>query len=224
MFESLDGVPGPGNDTITSAACAKNIMTVGAAFSFLDEVIDSDDFALRHYSGRGPTDDGRIKPDLVAPSTFQKPSGLFSDIGGTSQAAPAVTGTLALLGELNHDAGGAPLLASSWKALLLNTATDGQTLDHHKMTGADAHGNPLFQRVAGFMGPILSGLATSGTPPAFTKFEGPDYFFGWGMLNALAASDHLYGSLRSQSGRCHLCEFMLYDPSNNTDDSDNTVV
>ena len=224
MFEFLDGVPGPGNDTITSVACAKNILTVGAAFSFLNEVNGSSDFALRHYSGRGPTDDGRIKPDLVVPGTFELPDGTVGGIGGTSQAAPAVTGTLALLDELNHDAGGDPLLASTWKALLLNTAVDGLTLDHHQRTGTDGNGDPIFVRVPGFLGPILSGLAPEGSPPVYRAFPGPDYFFGWGMVNARAAADLLYGSLRSDSGRCHVCEFMLYDPSDNEVDADNTVV
>ncbi len=222
--EFMDGVPGPGNDTITSVACAKNILSVGAVFSFLNEVNGSSDFALRHYSGRGPTDDGRIKPDLVAPGTFELPDGTVGEIGGTSQAAPAVTGTLALLDELNHDAGGDPLLASTWKALLLNTAVDGLTLDHHQRTGTDGNGDPIFVRVPGFLGPILSGLAPEGSPPVYRAFQGPDYFFGWGMVNARAAADLLYGSLRSDSGRCHVCEFMLYDPSDNEVDADNTVV
>ena len=222
--EFMDGVPGPGNDTITSVACAKNILSVGAVFSFLNEVNGSSDFALRHYSGRGPTDDGRIKPDLVAPGTFELPDGTVGEIGGTSQAAPAVTGTLALLDELNHDAGGDPLLASTWKALLLNTAVDGLTLDHHQRTGTDGNGDPIFVRVPGFLGPILSGLAPEGNPPVYRTFPGPDYFFGWGMVNARAAADLLYGSLRSDSGRCHICEFMLYDPSDNEVDADNTVV
>ena len=66
------------------------------------------------FSSRGPTDDGRIKPDIVAPGTHvtgaqpqtgadyngsgtcnpQFPAGsrIYSLVSGTSQAAPEVTG------------------------------------------------------------------------------------------------------------------------------------
>ena len=206
---------GLGTDTIASAACAKNVMTVGAIFSFEEEVNSPSDFTLRHYSSRGPTDDGRIKPDLVASGTFDRPSGIFNGLGGTSQAAPAVTGTLALLNELNHDNGGKPLLASTWKGLLLNTATDGTKLDHIRVTERDGNGDPVTTaRVSGLMGPTVSA----------TELPGPDFFYGWGLVNAKAAADLLYGNLRSESGCQHLCEFLLSDPSNNDVPADNTTV
>ncbi len=216
VFEGvLNSGCGLGNDTIASAACAKNVLTVGAIFSFEEEINSPSDFTLRYYSSRGPTDDGRIKPDLVASGTFDRPRGWFNDIGGTSQAAPAVTGTLALLNELNHDNGGRPLLASTWKGLLLNTATDGSRLDHIRVTARDPNGEPLaIARVPGLMGPTISA----------TDLPGPDFFFGWGLVNAKAAADLLYANLRSESGCQHLCEFLLSDPSNNDDSTDNTII
>lgn len=50
-----------GYDTVLSPATAKNVLTVG---SITD--INSGSFAFSGFTGRGPTDDGRIKPDLTA--------------------------------------------------------------------------------------------------------------------------------------------------------------
>jgi len=49
------------------------------------------------YSSRGPTEDGRIKPDLVAPSGVS--GATYGDLGfsGTSASAPHVAGAFALL-------------------------------------------------------------------------------------------------------------------------------
>ncbi len=54
--------------------------------------------ALKSYSSRGPTDDGRAKPDLVAP-TDTAVAGLSGrrGVGGTSNAAPNAAGAAALL-------------------------------------------------------------------------------------------------------------------------------
>jgi subtilisin family serine protease len=101
-----------GNDTISTTAAGKNIITVGA--------VGNDKFGLGSgtvwaVSSRGPTDDGRIKPDLVAPgdlvvSTWATldtgtsgsvpgDGGTHSYIGygGTSMAAPIVSGASALV-------------------------------------------------------------------------------------------------------------------------------
>jgi len=52
------GNSGPDAGTITSPGCSKKGITVGA-------VDDNDN--VPSWSSRGPTDDGRVKPDLVAP-------------------------------------------------------------------------------------------------------------------------------------------------------------
>jgi hypothetical protein len=79
-------------------------------------------------SSKGPTQDGRIKPEVVAPgssifSTF--PVNTYQAGSGTSMAAPAVTGGLALLYQRYRQLnGGNNPRNTLMKALICNGATD----------------------------------------------------------------------------------------------------
>ena len=70
---------------------------------------------LEGFSARGPTSDGRLKPDLVAPD------GVHGDLFGTSFAAPYVAGAAALL--LSRNPGWS--VEELWSALLENTVDIG---------------------------------------------------------------------------------------------------
>jgi hypothetical protein len=98
---------------------AKNIITVGNT-SFNDVIYNS--------SSRGPVRDGRIKPEVVAQGA-QVLSGTtnsnYTFAWGTSQAAPSVSGTLALLYQRYKQLNGSVNPANGlMKAILCNTADD----------------------------------------------------------------------------------------------------
>lgn len=98
---------------------SKNVLTVGA-------VLEQDQFAW--FSSSGPAMDGRVKPEIVVSGNnvvSTVPFDAYDVKGGTSQAAPMVTGTLALLiqryRQLN---GGANPESALLKGLVCNTADD----------------------------------------------------------------------------------------------------
>ncbi|TFV37856.1 S8 family serine peptidase [Bradyrhizobium niftali] len=102
---------------------AKNVISVGA--------INSDDNDMTEFSSWGPTTDGRLKPDIVAPGcrktgqvTSTVPSNSYAGMCGTSMAAPAVSGGVALLIEQRQKMAKPVLLPSSIKALLIHGASD----------------------------------------------------------------------------------------------------
>jgi subtilisin family serine protease len=110
---------------ITPPITAKNIITVGA--------INSDDDEVTEFSSWGPTKDGRLKPDVVAAgcekggdhtiiSTIQ-PDG-YSGMCGTSMAAPATSGAIALMIQRHAKLNAGTLMPSSYKAVIIHTALD----------------------------------------------------------------------------------------------------
>jgi len=214
---------GLGLDTVKSTGVAKNNLTVGAIYTGQDGTdLVAETIGLSHFSSRGPIDDGRVKPDIMAASTFEPLPPSAINWGGTSSAAPAIVGILALLQEINADRNGPRFLASTWKALILNTtidATDLSFLKEQLITGSSTEYELV--RVTSHLGiaPQIPGAIDN--PPLLI---GPDYFFGWGLADAQAAAQLLVKNLRSQSGAAHLCEHTLFDTSNDTDDSNNLTV
>lgn len=115
-----------GYDGIHPPGTAKNVITVGAT--------NSNDDSMTSFSSWGPVDDGRVKPDVVAPgdqvggdwgikSTYLNNS--YASGEGTSMAAPAVSGISALLIQQYRSIYG---VTDPWpstvKALLIHTAVD----------------------------------------------------------------------------------------------------
>lgn len=109
------GNDGPESVTIGSPGGAKNVITVGS-------LLNAPELTLSEFSSRGPTFDGRAKPEIYAPgqNIAAADASKLTDIvrmSGTSMAAPHVTAVLAsLIGQNNHLQARQPHVA---KALLM---------------------------------------------------------------------------------------------------------
>lgn len=144
-----------GFDTITIVGNAKNIMTVGAVYDAVTNgVRDPSKGTMTSFSGWGPTDDGRIKPDIVTNgvgvySSTAGSDSSYASYSGTSTAAPGAAGAAMLLVDYYRELfPGQTMCASTIKALIIHTSDD--------------LGN-----------------------------AGPDYKFGWGLINAEAAAEQI---------------------------------
>ena len=157
-----DGVIDP--DSLLTPATAKNVITVGASesvrasgglsqrfwlefsqkFCLSADPIGSDlpsnnASGMAAFSSRGPTDDGRTKPDIVAPGTnilsnrshapgagtlWGEYNADYTFSGGTSMATPLVAGAGALVRQWLAARGLPNPSAAAVKATLLNTTDD----------------------------------------------------------------------------------------------------
>jgi subtilisin-like proprotein convertase family protein len=191
--EGISGASNEGYGTVGSPGTAKNVITVGASESVRSiggadscGVADAqaDNSAdIIDFSSRGPTDDGRLKPDLVAPGTHvvgARPQhsgytggmvcgpffdGLYSLSSGTSQAVPEVAGAAALIRDwYRREHGGGTVVPSPamTKAILANTATDLAGGDSGK--GAPIEGAPNTDQG---WGRVNMGEVLDATPRAF---------------------------------------------------------
>jgi PKD repeat protein len=135
-------------DNIGPEAVAKNVLAVGAVEKISTVYTQPADVRMTWFSSWGPSDDGRVKPDLVAPGLqlySTTPFGNYGTMTGTSVSAPVVSGSLILLQELFHLRHGFPMRSATLRAVAIHTVNE---------TGMN---------------------------------KGPDYRFGWGLLNTSAA-------------------------------------
>lgn len=161
-------------DNMEGRKLSKNVIVVGNTSDAVNGgVRDASKAVTSSSSSRGPADDGRIKPDIVANgvSLLSTDDGSDTDTGtksGTSMATPNACGSAALL--IDYFTSRFPsqsMRASTLKALILHTADDrGRT--------------------------------------------GPDYKYGWGLMNTQAAADviklHADGN-----GGAHMLEALVND-------------
>lgn len=127
-----------GYDCLPTTSVAKNILTVGAVDDLLggySTFAGPQSVIMADFSGWGPTDDGRIKPDVVGNGIF-----LFSAwpdypyyalAAGTSMSTPNITGSMLLLQEHFEDVNGAEnfMRAATLKALVIHTANEAGDAD-----------------------------------------------------------------------------------------------
>ncbi len=121
-------------DCISDFSVAKNVITVGAVNKINGVYSQPSDVVMSSFSSWGPVDDGRIKPDICAPGVaiFSCTSGSTDDYGnsqGTSMAAPAVAGGVALINEAYHLFNNRFLRAASIRAMLIHTAREAGNAD-----------------------------------------------------------------------------------------------
>ena len=148
-------------DCISDKGVAKNVITIGAVNKIGSSNTNNgwtkpSDVVMSSFSGWGPTDDGRIKPDVVACgvdvfSTSNSSSTGYTTMSGTSMATPNASGSALLIQQFYNSRKGSFMKASSLKGLIIHTA--------------DEAGN-----------------------------AGPDYTYGWGLMNTAKAVQHLQDS------------------------------
>lgn len=139
-----------GYDLLAGKSCSKNGIIV-AAVNQVTNYTGPNSVVMSGFSSWGPTDDGRIKPDICGKgvnvrSSVSSSDNAYSSFSGTSMSSPNVAGTLLLLQQHYKNVKGGFMRAATLRGLALHTADE------------------------------------AGTDP------GPDYRFGWGLMNAERAA------------------------------------
>ncbi len=139
-----------GYDLLSGKSTSKNGIIV-AAVNQVSNYTSASSVTMSSFSSYGPTDDGRVKPDICGKgvnvrSCTSTSDSSYSSYSGTSMSSPNVAGTLLLLQQHFKNVKGGFMRSATLRGLAIHTADE-------------------------------AGSAT-----------GPDYKFGWGLLNAERAA------------------------------------
>lgn len=117
-------------DIISTTGNAKNIVTVGSVDLLASAPKKASDVTVSSFSSWGPTDDGRIKPDIMGIgsdiySTSNSSTTAYSTLSGTSMSSPQVAGSAFLLQQLYNRLNNNNFMrAATLKGILLHSAMD----------------------------------------------------------------------------------------------------
>lgn len=147
-----------GYDLLEGGGIAKNVLVVTSVNENSNPNGDSD-FSISSFSSYGPTDDGRIKPDIAAQgenvySSIETYNSAYGYYNGTSSASASVTGGITLLQQYWKTLNPNYMWSSSVRAILAHTANDKGAL-------------------------------------------GPDYIYGWGLMDTERAAQLIYSNNKS---------------------------
>lgn len=118
-----------GYDILSTYSNAKNILTVGAVSILSEGYSSPSDVMISSFSSWGPTDDGRIKPEVVAAgvsltSSIASSDNAYGTSSGTSMSAPNTTGSLLLLQEYFRKETDRFMRSATLKGLAIHTANE----------------------------------------------------------------------------------------------------
>lgn len=144
------GITPSGYDLLTDMSCNKNGLTVAAIYE-VSNYTGPSSVNMSSFSSWGPTDDGRIKPDISAKgvdlySSTNTSNSSYQYMSGTSMATPSTSGTLMLIQQHYYNVNNSFMKSATLRGLVLHTADEAGSSD------------------------------------------GPDYEYGWGLLNAEKAA------------------------------------
>jgi serine protease AprX len=172
------GNSGPRRYTIGSPGAAEKAITVGAMAD-----VGEKGFSLADFSSRGPTADGRTKPDIAAPgvnimAARANTTSSYISYNGTSMATPFTAGTVALMLDANPN-----LTPTQVKNIITSTALDWGT------SGKDIDYG--FGRLDTYAA-VKSAGNFSGT-----NISVPDHMYTSGTINTSRRSDYYSFTLDS---------------------------
>ena len=147
------GNEGSGSRTLGNPSIAKNILTVGATQR------STAANAIANFSSRGPTQDNRIKPNVMAPgvdiwSATRTGTSSYEQGTGTSMATPTANGTIGLM-----------------RCYLQ---------EGYYPTGSPVQGD----RITYISSALLRSMAMASADPNVSSYTIPNFNSGWGRIDA----------------------------------------